>query len=111
MTKFNYETEGSQRKLDRILSLVDDYYTLGSNSLSEICNLLVKNHGVSKEDAMDACHRKLVNVNSFESQESKTVEDKIIAILTNSDIVWTKYGGDTIEELAKRIVNKLRLEN
>jgi len=31
-------------------------------------------------------------------------QDQIEAILANSDIVWPKYGEDTIEELAKRIL-------
>ena len=32
---------------------------------------------------------------------------KIVSILEQSDIVWGKYGSDTIEELAKRIVSRL----
>lgn len=35
--------------------------------------------------------------------------EKIIAILENSDIVWTKYGSDTHRELAIRILNSVYL--
>ena len=31
----------------------------------------------------------------------------IIAILEQSDIVWTRYGSETIQELAKKILNKV----
>jgi hypothetical protein len=31
--------------------------------------------------------------------------EKTIAILESSDIVWGRYGADTIERLAERIVN------
>lgn len=31
-------------------------------------------------------------------------------ILENSDIVWSRYGTETIEELAKRILNHLSQE-
>jgi hypothetical protein len=31
----------------------------------------------------------------------------IIAILESSDIVWTRYGSETIQELAERILNKV----
>jgi hypothetical protein len=36
------------------------------------------------------------------------IDDKLVArvkdTLSSSDIVWSKYGGDTIEELAIRLV-------
>lgn len=32
---------------------------------------------------------------------------KIIAILQYSDIVWPRYGSETVEELARKIVSKL----
>lgn len=32
---------------------------------------------------------------------------KIIATLEHSDIVWSRYGCDTIEELAERILARL----
>jgi hypothetical protein len=32
---------------------------------------------------------------------------KVVKILAQSDIVWGKYGYDTIQELAERIVKKL----
>jgi hypothetical protein len=35
-------------------------------------------------------------------------QSAIEQILTNSDIVWSKYGSDTIEALAQRIVDKLK---
>lgn len=35
---------------------------------------------------------------------------KVTAILEQSDIVWGRYGSDTIEELAKRIVKKLETQ-
>lgn len=37
-------------------------------------------------------------------REQKLLE--IIKILDNSDIVWTKYGADTKEALADRILKK-----
>lgn len=33
--------------------------------------------------------------------------EKVANILEQSDIVWGRYGSDTITELAARIVNKL----
>ncbi len=33
--------------------------------------------------------------------------EKIVGVLDNSDIVWTKYGADTKEELAQRILKGL----
>jgi hypothetical protein len=36
---------------------------------------------------------------------------KIIATLEQSDIVWPRYGSDTIEELAKRILRELEQKN
>lgn len=38
-------------------------------------------------------------------KEQKIAE--VIKILTQSDIVWGRYGSDTIADLAERIVNKL----
>ena len=38
-----------------------------------------------------------------EEEKIKLVE----SILSSSDIVWGRYGCDTIEELAKRIVTRL----
>lgn len=35
-------------------------------------------------------------------------QEKVEAILSQSDIVWGKYGSDTIENLAARIVAKLK---
>ena len=32
---------------------------------------------------------------------------KVVKILKQSDIVWGKYGNDTIQELAERIVKNL----
>jgi len=32
----------------------------------------------------------------------------IISILKSSDSVWPKYGSDSIEELAKRILDRLK---
>jgi len=40
---------------------------------------------------------------SEHDQKVKEVEN----ILSCSDIVWSKYGGDTTAELAERIVSKL----
>ena len=41
---------------------------------------------------------------TYEIRASVDVKTKrIISILEQSDIVWGKYGADTIEELAKRI--------
>lgn len=37
--------------------------------------------------------------------------EKISKILEQSDIVWGRYGADTIEKLAQRIVEKLEEEN
>jgi hypothetical protein len=36
---------------------------------------------------------------------------KIISVLEQSDCVWTKYGSDTIEGLATKILNKIKGEN
>ena len=36
-------------------------------------------------------------------------ETIVIRILECSDIVWSKYGSDTIEELAKRIIKALKI--
>lgn len=46
----------------------------------------------------------------------KTIEPKLKSpeqsaieqILSDSDIVWSKYGSDTIEALAQRIVDRLK---
>ena len=39
----------------------------------------------------------------------KLPEQSVIEqILSDSDIVWTKYGSDTVELLAERIINKLK---
>lgn len=35
---------------------------------------------------------------------------KVIAILQYSDIVWPRYGSETVEELARKIVNRLEKE-
>ena len=35
-------------------------------------------------------------------------QEKIESILSNSDIVWGRYGSDTIEELAKRILASIK---
>ncbi len=35
-------------------------------------------------------------------------QEKVESILSQSDIVWGKYGADTIEALAKRILASLR---
>ena len=32
---------------------------------------------------------------------------QIISILESSDIIWTRYGSETIQELAKKILNKV----
>ncbi len=32
---------------------------------------------------------------------------QIISILESSDIVWTRYGSETIQELAEKILNKV----
>jgi hypothetical protein len=34
-------------------------------------------------------------------------QKKVVAILEQSDIVWSRYGSDTIEELADKIVKRL----
>jgi hypothetical protein len=39
------------------------------------------------------------------TRENKIKE--IVQILDNSDIVWTRYGADTKESLAERILNKI----
>lgn len=37
--------------------------------------------------------------------------DKVIEVLALSDIVWPRYGSETIEELARKIVSKLEEKN
>jgi len=32
---------------------------------------------------------------------------QIISILESSDIIWTRYGSETIQELAEKILNKV----
>jgi len=32
---------------------------------------------------------------------------QIISILESSDIVWTRYGSESIQELAEKILNKV----
>ena len=32
---------------------------------------------------------------------------QIISILESSDIIWTRYGSETIRELAEKILNKV----
>jgi len=46
-------------------------------------------------------------VYNFRPTPSEKVK-KAIAILENSDIVWSRYGTDTIEKLAERITNALQ---
>lgn len=49
------------------------------------------------------------SVRHFSSTSLKTPEQSAVEqILSDSDIVWPKYGSDTIEALAKRIVDKLK---
>jgi len=36
-----------------------------------------------------------------------TIKQAVIQILSQSDIVWTKYGHDTKEDLAARILRKI----
>lgn len=36
---------------------------------------------------------------------------KVVTILEQSDIVWSKYGSDTIQQLAERIVKQLEQSN
>lgn len=38
---------------------------------------------------------------------NEELQKQIEAILSQSDIVWGRYGSDTIEKLAARIVNSL----
>ena len=38
---------------------------------------------------------------------NEELQKRIEAILSQSDIVWERYGSDTIEKLAARIVNSL----
>jgi hypothetical protein len=42
-----------------------------------------------------------------ETKVSETQREKIAHALANSDIVWTKYGSETIEELAEKIMTAL----
>lgn len=39
--------------------------------------------------------------------DNETIK-KIKQILSDSDIVWPKYGSDTIEALAQKIMDKLK---
>ena len=39
------------------------------------------------------------------------LQQRTVGILEQSDIVWSKYGSETIEELAERIVAALLREN
>jgi hypothetical protein len=36
--------------------------------------------------------------------------EAVVKILASSDIVWSKYGNDTIQELAERIIQKVNEE-
>lgn len=38
------------------------------------------------------------------------LQQRIQTILSQSDIVWGKYGNDTVEELARRILLALEME-
>ena len=38
---------------------------------------------------------------------NEELQKKIINILNSSDIVWPRYGSQTIEQLAKEIVEKI----
>lgn len=42
-----------------------------------------------------------------EIKTSETQREKIAHVLVNSDIVWTKYGSETIEQLTEKIVKVL----
>ena len=52
-----------------------------------------------------------MNWDEFEEQQTRVEKSANIArveqILEYSDIVWSKYGSDTIEELAEKIVSAL----
>ncbi len=54
-------------------------------------------------------------ITKIQTHESSTPPDKdlakIISVLESSDCVWTKYGSDTIEGLATKILNKIKGEN
>lgn len=39
--------------------------------------------------------------------DNEELQKKIENILSSSDIVWPRYGSQTIEELAKQIVKKI----
>lgn len=52
------------------------------------------------------------SVRHFSSANLKTSEQSAIEqILSDSDIVWPKYGSGTIEALAQRIIDKLKQSN
>lgn len=41
---------------------------------------------------------------------TEDLQKKIENVLNSSDIVWPRYGSQTIEELAKQIVKKIEQE-
>ena len=41
---------------------------------------------------------------------TEELQKKIKNVLSSSDIVWPRYGSQTIEELAKQIVKKIEQE-
>jgi hypothetical protein len=41
---------------------------------------------------------------------TEELQKKIENVLNSSDIVWPRYGSQTIEELAKQIVKKIEQE-
>ncbi len=41
---------------------------------------------------------------------TEDLQKKIENVLSSSDIVWPRYGSQTIEELAKQIVKKIEQE-
>ncbi len=48
----------------------------------------------------------------FEEQQTRVEKSanqaRVEQILEDSDIVWSRYGSETIEELAEKIVNELK---
>jgi len=67
-------------------------------------------HSVEVRDSHDWSMTKLSAVEDPHPPKDKDLA-KIISVLENSDCVWTKYGSDTIEGLAAKIVKRLKEEN
>ena len=52
----------------------------------------------------------VVNIGDRMDEKLEKIQ-KVVQILEGSDIVWGKYGVDTIPELAERIVTKLEIKD